>query len=127
MKSLPISREEALPLNRFFFIGLSIAVTAFLATNALLMFGDKSILAKDVYVSEYERAYTNTYTEKLAKEALIEPLGTTQIYVQDSEAIEQWLVSEGDVIEAGSELAMLNEAESEDQRAIWQSERDALL
>lgn len=114
-------------MNKFFFIGLSIAITAFLATNALLMFGDKSILAKDVYVSEYERAYTNTHTEKLAKEALIEPLGTTQIYVQDSEAIEQWLVAEGDVIEAGSELALLNEAESEEQRAIWESERDALL
>lgn len=113
-------------MNKFFFIGLSIAITAFLAANALLMFGDKSILAKDVYVSEYERAYTNTYTEKLTKEALIEPLGTTQIYVQESEAIEQWLVTEGDVIQAGSELAALNESESEEQRAIWESEREAL-
>lgn len=113
-------------MNKFFYVGLSIAITAFLATNLLLMFGDKSIVSKSVYVNEYERAYTNTYTEKLPKEALTAPLGSTKIYVQESEAIDQWIVSEGDQVTAGGELAMLNEAESEDQRLIWESERDAL-
>ena len=113
-------------MNKFFFIGLSIAITAFLATNAILMFGEKSVLTKDVYVSEYERTYSNTYTEKLPKEAVTAPLGATRIFVQDSEAIEQWVVNEGDFVQAGTELALLNEAESVEQRAIWEAERTAL-
>ncbi|MBB5179431.1 HlyD family secretion protein [Planomicrobium koreense] len=113
-------------MNKFFFIGLSIAVTAFLTANALLLFGEKSIISKNVYVSEYEQAYTDDYEENLPKEAVAAPLSTVQIYVQDSQAIEQWLVEEGDVVQAGSELAALNEAESEDQRAVWESEKSAL-
>ena len=113
-------------MNKFFFIGLSIAITAFLAANAILMYGDKSVLTKSVYVSDYERAFASTYTEELPKEAITAPLGSTQIYVEESDAIDQWLVSEGDIVEAGSELALLNQAETEEQRAIWESERDAL-
>ncbi|MGI2327706.1 efflux RND transporter periplasmic adaptor subunit [Planococcus sp. YIM B11945] len=113
-------------MNKFFFIGLSIAITAFLAANALLLFGEKSLVAKEVYVSEYERTYANAYTEKMAKEAVAAPLATTEIFVQDTEAIDRWLVKEGDSVEAGTELASLNEAESEEQRTIWEAERDAL-
>ena len=113
-------------MNRFFFIGLSIAVVAFLTSNFLLLFGEKSIISKELYVSEYEQAYTNTYTETLPKEALTAPQDTMEIYVQDHEALEQWLVKEGDAVTAGAELARLNESESEDQRAIWQSEQSAL-
>ncbi len=113
-------------MNRFFFIGLSIAVVAFLTSNFLLLFGEKSIISKELYVSEYEQAYTHTYTETLPKEALMAPQDTMEIYVQDHEALEQWLVKEGDAVTAGAELARLNESESEDQRAIWQSEQSAL-
>ncbi len=113
-------------MNKFFFIGLSIAVTAFISTNALLLFGEKSIIAKNVYVSEYEQAYTAKYEETLPKEAVAAPLSTVQIYVQDSQTIERWLVEEGDAVQAGSELAALNKAESEEQRAIWESEKNAL-
>lgn len=113
-------------MNRFFFIGLSIAITAFIAANFLLLFGEKSVLPKTFYVAETERAYTHTYTEKLPKEAVTAPNRTTEIYVQEREAIDQWLVKEGDTVQAGSELASLNEAETEEQRAIWEAERDAL-
>jgi len=40
-------------MNRFFFIGLSIAIVAFLTSNILLLFGEKSIISKELYVSEY--------------------------------------------------------------------------
>lgn len=126
VKCSATSREGALRLNKFFFIGLSVAISAFIAANALLMFGEKSILVKDVYISEYQRAFGSEYQENMPKEAITAPLGTTQIYVQDSEAIEQWLVKEGDPVQAGSELALLNEAETEEQRSIWESERSAL-
>ena len=113
-------------MNKFFFIGLSVAVVAFIAANALLLFGEKSIIAKNVYVGEYEQAYAGNYEETLPKEAVAAPLSTVQVYVQDAQAIEQWLVEEGDAVQAGSELATLNEAESEDQRAVWESEKSAL-
>ncbi|MBT2581309.1 HlyD family secretion protein [Planococcus sp. ISL-109] len=113
-------------MNRFFFVGLSIAIVAFLTSNFLLLFGEKSIISKELYVSEYEQAFTHTYTKALPKEALTAPQDTMEIYVQDHEALEQWLVKEGDAVAAGAELARLNESESEEQRAVWESERTAL-
>ena len=113
-------------MNRFFFVGLSIAIVAFITSNFLLLFGEKSIISKELYVSEYEQAFTHTYTEALPKEALTAPQDTIEIYVQDDEALEQWLVKEGDAVAAGAELARLNESETEDQRAVWQSEQTAL-
>ncbi|WP_372869559.1 efflux RND transporter periplasmic adaptor subunit [Planomicrobium okeanokoites] len=113
-------------MNKYFMIGLSVAITAFLAINAILLFSDKSIVPKKIYVNEYERTYTSSYTEKLPKEAVTGPLAATEIFIQDSDAIEQWIINEGDYVEAGTELALLNEAESEEQRAIWEAEEDAL-
>ncbi|MBT2570934.1 efflux RND transporter periplasmic adaptor subunit [Planococcus sp. ISL-110] len=113
-------------MNRFFFIGLSVAVIAFLTANSLLMFGDKSILSKSVYVSDYQEAYTQTYETNLFKEALTAPQGTVEIYVQDHEALQQWMVKEGDNVTAGSELATLNEAETEEQRSVWETQKTAL-
>ncbi|WP_298824539.1 efflux RND transporter periplasmic adaptor subunit [uncultured Planococcus sp.] len=113
-------------MNRFFFVGLSVAVIAFLTANTLLMFGEKSILSKSVYVSDYEQAYTRTYETHMFKEALTAPQGTVEIYVQDHEALQQWMVGEGDSVTAGSELATLNEAETEEQRAVWETQKTAL-
>lgn len=113
-------------MNKYFAIGLSIAITAFLAANAILLFSDKSIVPKKLYINEYERTYTSSYTEKMPKEAVTAPLAATEIFIQDSDAIEQWIINEGDYVEAGTELAVLNEAESEEQRAIWEAEEDAL-
>ncbi|MFD1031834.1 efflux RND transporter periplasmic adaptor subunit [Metaplanococcus flavidus] len=113
-------------VNKYFAIGLSIAITAFLAANAILLFSDKSLVPKKVYISEYERVYTSNYTEKLAKEAVTAPLGATEIFIQDSEAVDQWIINEGDYVEAGTELALLNESESEEQRAIWEAQETAL-
>lgn len=113
-------------MNKFLAIGLSIAVTAFLAANAILLFSERSPVPKKLYVHEYERTYTSSYTERLPKEAVTAPLGATEIFIQDSDAIEQWIINEGDYVEAGTELALLNEAESEEQRAIWEAQEAAL-
>ncbi|RLQ86754.1 efflux RND transporter periplasmic adaptor subunit [Planomicrobium sp. Y74] len=113
-------------MNKYFMIGLSVAITAFLAINAILLFSEKSQVPKKIYINEYERAYTSSYTEKLPKEAITAPLAATEIFIQDSDAVEQWIINEGDSVEAGTELALLNEAESEEQRAIWEAEEDAL-
>lgn len=113
-------------MNKFFIIGLSIAITAFLAANAILLFSDKGVVPKKLYISEYERTYTSSYTEKLPKESVTAPLAATEIFIQETDAIEQWIINEGDFVEAGTELALLNEAKSEEQRAIWQAEETAL-
>ncbi|QHJ70516.1 efflux RND transporter periplasmic adaptor subunit [Planococcus halotolerans] len=113
-------------MNKYFMIGLSVAITAFLAINAILLFSEKSQVPKKLYINEYERAYTSSYTEKLPKEVITAPLAATEIFIQDSDAVEQWIINEGDSVEAGTELALLNEAESEEQRAIWEAEEDAL-
>lgn len=113
-------------MNKFYFVGLSIAIVAFLTANALLMFGEKSILPKSVYVDDYEQTYANTYSTNLFKEALTVPEDTVEIYIQDNEALQQWTVNEGDTVTAGSELAILNEAETVDQRAVWETQKTAL-
>ncbi|MCM3610353.1 efflux RND transporter periplasmic adaptor subunit [Planococcus sp. MERTA32b] len=113
-------------MNKYFTIGLSVAITAFLAINAILLFSDKSTVQKKLYIDDYERAYTSSYTERLPKEAITAPLAATEIFIQDSDAVEQWIINEGDYVEPGTELALLNEAESEEQRAIWEAEEDAL-
>lgn len=113
-------------MNKYLAIGLSIAVTTFLAANAILLFSEKSWIPKKLYISEYERTYTSSYTERLPKEAITAPLGATEIFIQESDAVEQWIINEGDYVEAGTELALLNEAESEEQRAIWEAEKEAL-
>lgn len=113
-------------MNKYLSIGLSIAITSFLAANAILLFSEKSPVPKKLYISEYERTYTSSYTEKLPKKAVTAPLGATEIFIQNSDAVEQWIVNEGDYVEAGTELALLNEAESEEQRAIWEAQETAL-
>nr|WP_084226106.1 hypothetical protein [Planococcus salinarum] len=57
-------------MNKYFAIGLSIAITAFLAANAILLFSERSQVPKKLYISEYERTYTSSYSEKLPKEAI---------------------------------------------------------
>lgn len=113
-------------MNKFYFVGLSVAIVAFLTANALLLFGEKSILPKSVYVDDYEQTYAHAYTTNLFKEALTVPEDTVEIYIQDNEALQQWTVNEGDPVTAGSELAILNQAETEDQRAVWETQKTAL-
>lgn len=118
--------KEVLTLNKWVTIGLSIAIAAFLSANAILLFSEKSIIPKTIYVHDYERVTTGSFEEQLPKESLVAPEQITTVYVKDENTVDGWLVKEGDVVQTGTELAKLNTASADEQRAIWEAEREAL-
>ncbi|MGB3261056.1 efflux RND transporter periplasmic adaptor subunit [Paenisporosarcina sp.] len=113
-------------MNKWITIGISVAVSAFLGANAILLFSDKSVISKDVYVHDYERLATGNFEESLPKESLVAPLDTTTVYVESEDTIQDWLVKEGDAVKAGDELATLNTSTADEQREVWESEKEAL-
>jgi len=113
-------------MNKWLTIGLSIAISTFLATNAILMFSDKSTISKAFYVNDYERVATGNYEEKLPKESLVAPLSVSTVYAESDDIIQDWLVKEGDIVTTGQELATLNTSTADEQRTLWVSEREGL-
>lgn len=113
-------------MNKWTAIGLAIAVSCFIGGNAVLLFSDKSIIPKTVYVDEYERLTTGDFEEGLPKESLVAPLETSTVYLKSEDTIQDWLVKEGDVVSAGQELATLNTSTADEQRTVWESERESL-
>lgn len=114
-------------MNKFFNIAIAVAVSAFLATNFYLLFSEKSVIPKSLYVQEYERMTAKDYREKLPKETFVAPLETYTMYVGEEEAVNSWLVSEGERVTVGQELALLNTERAQHAREIWEAEREALL
>ncbi|MDS9472248.1 efflux RND transporter periplasmic adaptor subunit [Sporosarcina pasteurii] len=108
-------------------IAIALAVSAFLATNFYLLYSEKSVIPKLLYVKEYERMTTKDYEEKLFKETLVAPLETHTVYVNDEDAVELWLVMEGDSVAVGQELALLNTDRADGERDLWETERAVLL
>ncbi|HSO58351.1 MAG TPA: HlyD family efflux transporter periplasmic adaptor subunit [Paenisporosarcina sp.] len=113
-------------MNKWLTIGLSIAISAFLGANAILLFSEKSVISKAVYIHEYERLAKGDFEELLPKESLVAPLSMNTIYVKNEDTINNWLVKEGDVVTVGQELASLNTSTADEQRSMWESEREAL-
>lgn len=107
-------------------IAVAVVVSCFIAANAILLFSEKSIIPKTVYVDDYERLTAGNYTEELPKEGLVSPISSYFVYVADDENVEQWLVKEGDAVTMGQEIASLNTARSDEQQAVWESEKQAL-
>lgn len=114
-------------MNKYLSIVAAIAISSFLATNFYLLFSDKSVIPKSVYVNDYERMTMNDYSEKMAKEALVSPVDLYTVYVSQDDTVESWFVTEGDDVTAGEELALLNSDRADGQRDLWEVERDALL
>lgn len=108
-------------------IAIAIAVSAFLATNFYLLFSEKSVIAKSVYVKEYERMTVDDFSEEVAKEALVVPADTHTIYVGTENTVESWLVAEGDTVSVGQELALLNTERADDNRELIEAQNDALI
>ncbi|MHA6259021.1 efflux RND transporter periplasmic adaptor subunit [Sporosarcina sp. CAU 1771] len=109
-------------MNKFLNISVAIAVSSFLAVNLYLLFGEKSIISKSVYVNEYERMTSGEFSKQLEKEGFIAPVETYTVYVGEEDTVDSWLVTEGDVVQIGDELAILNVERSESQKNIWESE-----
>ena len=54
-------------------IAVAIVISSFLAMNLYLLFSDKSVIPKSVYVDRYERMAANACQQELGKEGLIAP------------------------------------------------------
>ncbi len=108
-------------------IAVSIAVSAFLAANMYLLFSDKSVITKSVYVDRYERMTSSNFQEKLAKESFVAPEEIYTVYVGNEDTVDSWLVKEGDLVTVGEEIAILQTERAEGQRAVWEAELEALL
>ena len=62
-------------------IAVAIVISCFIAANAILLFSEKSIIPKTVYVDDYERLTAGSYTEELPKEGLVAPVNSSFVYV----------------------------------------------
>ena len=114
-------------MNRFLNIAIAIAVSSFIATNFYLLFSEKSVISKSLYVGEYEPMIAKDYQEKMPKQTLVAPLEAYTVYIEDEEAVNSWLVTEGDVVTVGQELALLKTDRAQGERELWEAERQALL
>ena len=113
-------------MNKMLTIGIAIVVSTFIATNAILLFSDKSEIARSYYVHEYDRVHESTYTKELEKESVVVPANEMTVTI-DVEAISDIVVLEGDIVQEGTELALLNTQSADAQRAHWESEQQAYM
>jgi HlyD family secretion protein len=113
-------------MNKVTNIAVTIAISAFIAMNFYLLYSDKSVITKSVYVERYERMTSSDHREELAKEGFIAPEETYTVYVGNDDTIDAWLVKEGDHVTVGDEIAILQTERAEGQRAVWEAELEAL-
>lgn len=113
-------------MNKVTNIAIAVAISAFLAVNFYLLFSDKSVITKSVYVERYERMTSSDHREELAKEGFVAPEETYTVYVGNDDTVDSWLVKEGDPVTVGEEIAILQTERAEGQRAVWEAEREAL-
>ncbi len=106
---------------------VSILVVLFLGWNVYLTYGEKSKVPSSVNVTQYEVLKEKDYKEKLKKDSFVVPKETVTIHLASDDAIDQWLIQEGDIVEAGEELVLLQTERMEGQVDAWTAERDALL
>lgn len=114
-------------MSKYMNISIAFVVSSFLAINFYLVFSEKSVIPKSVYVNEYERMTIDDFSEKMSKEALISPAETYTVYAGSEEEVESWVITEGDTVNIGDELALLNTKRAEGEQELLQAEHNALL
>ncbi|MCM3636510.1 efflux RND transporter periplasmic adaptor subunit [Sporosarcina luteola] len=108
-------------------ITVAIIVSLFIALNVHVLFSEKSTVPKTLYVHKYERMTSAHHEEDILKEGLITPENIYTVYVGDDETIDSWLVKEGDPVQVGDEIALLQTGRAESQLAAWEAEEEGLL
>lgn len=108
-------------------ISVAIIVSLFIAVNVYVLFSKKSTVPKSLYVQQYERMTPDHHEEALPKEGIVTPEDIYTVYVGDDETIDKWLVKEGDPVQIGDEIALLQTERAESQLAAWEAEEEGLL
>lgn len=114
-------------MNKRVSITVAVIVSLFIAVNVHLLFSKKSTVPKSLYVHQYERMTPGHHEEEIPKEGLITPEDIYTVYVGDDETIDKWLVEEGDPVQVGDEIALLQTERAESQLAAWEAEEEGLL
>jgi len=113
-------------MNKWITIGIAIIVSSIIAANSILLFTEKSQVVRTYYVSEYDRVNENTYTKELEKESVVVPENVSTVTL-DVEAVSEFTVTVGDMVQEGEELAMLKTEAADAQRSLWESEEEAYM
>ena len=114
-------------MNKRVSITVAFIVSLFIAVNVHLLYSDKSTISKSLYVHQYERMTPGHHVERISKEGLVTPEQIYTVYVGDDEVIASWLVQEGDPVQVGDEIALLQTERAESQLAAWMAEEEGLL
>lgn len=114
-------------MNKRLSITVAIIVSLFIAVNAHVLFSNKSTVPKTLYVHKYERMTPAHHEEEIPKEGLVTPENIYTVYVGDDETIDSWLVKEGEPVQVGDEIALLQTGRAESQLAAWEAEEEGLL
>lgn len=114
-------------MNKRLSITVAVIVSLFIAVNVHLLFSKKSTVPKTLYVQHHERMTPGHYEEEVMKEGLITPEDIYTVYVGGDEVIDTWLVKEGDPVQVGDEIALLQTERAESQLAAWEAEEEGLL
>ncbi|MFC5589138.1 efflux RND transporter periplasmic adaptor subunit [Sporosarcina soli] len=113
-------------MNKRMNIAVAIAISSFIAMNFYLLFSDKSVIPKSVYIDRYEQMGAHHVQQEIGKEGLVAPFETYTVYVGREETVDTWFVQEGDHVDVGDNLAFLQTEHVEGQRAIWEADLQAL-
>lgn len=105
----------------------SLIVSLFIGWNFYLLYGKESVIPKIAYVSTYEVVKEDEYERHFKNDGLVVPEEIVTMYMSEEDAIDQWLVKEGDEVEAGDELVLLQTERMEGMVETWTAERDALM
>lgn len=110
--------------TRLYIIGLSIAITAFVAANAILVFKEDSIVARNYYIEDHVRVAEGDYKRELEKEAVAVPTTSFSLTV-NREDLKDVLVEQGDTVTNGQPIATLDTTDTDQQRAEWDARSGA--
>lgn len=113
-------------MNKRLNIAVAVVISSFLAMNFYLLFSDKSVIPKSVYIDRFEQMAEHHVEQEVGKEGLVAPFETYTVYVGREETIDTWFVQEGDRVDIGDTLAFLQTEHAEGQRAIWEADLQAL-
>ncbi|XKH50412.1 hypothetical protein LG275_12505 [Chryseomicrobium palamuruense] len=107
-------------MNKLITIVFASALSAFIASNILLVFKEDSEIARKYYIDEYARVSESDYKRELEKEAVTAPATTFTIRLSKEE-IQDVLIKVNDPVQSGEILATYNSTDMNQKNAEWEA------
>ncbi|MFD0942340.1 hypothetical protein [Savagea faecisuis] len=113
-------------MKKWLVLLVALVLSLFIAVNSYLVFSEDSNVAKTKIVKQSFVAEEEDIRQEIEKPSYLAPREIVTLYVNDEEAIEQWLIQEGDTVYAGDELVLLETERIDGQVDAWIAEQSAL-